>query len=239
MATGMLHADRSMYIIKHTIFSFFILLFSCNIRAQSFYKIIYVSDLTTACTLDTFKSCLLVRENPNDRWQIFEDSITGFTHKKGTQYCLLVKVVDDKTKNKQRYVLEEIKSTSLTDTLAEIQKPQVTNSIFSGKKWMLYKLKTKNELKIFTIAKAILSFDLSSTHLKLTLDCAQYAGEFLSQNESLDFKNLNAITSTCKKRSVEDDLLKMLSLTNRYKIRKKELLLFKDDILLSVWLLKK
>lgn len=239
MATGMLHADRSMYIIKHTIFSFFILLFSCNIRAQSFYKIIYVSDLTTACTLDTSKSCLLVRENPNDRWQIFEDSITGFTHKKGTQYCLLVKVVDDKTKNKQRYVLEEIKSTSLTDTLAEIQKPQVTNSIFCGKKWMLYKLKTKNELKIFTIAKAILSFDLSSTHLKLTLDCAQYAGEFLSQNESLDFKNLNAITSTCKKRSVEDDLLKMLSLTNRYKIRKKELLLFKDDILLSVWLLKK
>ncbi|HNF49217.1 MAG TPA: DUF4377 domain-containing protein [Chitinophagales bacterium] len=195
--------------------------------------------MTTACTLDTSKSCLLVRENPNDRWQIFEDSITGFTHKKGTQYCLLVKVVDDKTKNKQRYVLEEIKSTSLTDTLAEIQKPQVTNSIFCGKKWMLYKLKTKNELKIFTIAKAILSFDLSSTHLKLTLDCAQYAGEFLSQNESLDFKNLNAITSTCKKRSVEDDLLKMLSLTNRYKIRKKELLLFKDDILLSVWLLKK
>ncbi len=239
MATGMLRADRSMYIIKHTIFSFFILLFSCNIRAQSFYKIIYVSDLTTACTLDTSKSCLLVRDNPNENWQIFEDSITGFTHKKGTQYCLLVKVVDDKTINKQHYVLEEIKSASVSDSLSKIQKSERINSILSRKKWMLYKLKTKDELKIFTIAKAILSFDSSSTHLKLTLDCAQYAGEFLSQNESLDFKNLNTVTSTCKKRSVEDDLLKMLSLTNRYKIRKKELLLFKDDILLSVWLLKK
>jgi len=195
--------------------------------------------LTTACTLDTSKSCLLVRENPNDRWQIFEDSITGFTHKNGTQYCLLVKVVDDKTINKQHYVLEEIKSASLADSLSKVQKSERINSILSGKKWMLYKLKTKDELKIFTIAKAILSFDSGSTHLKLTLDCAQYAGEFLSQNESLDFKNLNTVTSTCKKRSVEDDLLKMLSLTNRYKIRKKELLLFKDDILLSVWLLKK
>ncbi|HEX2092165.1 MAG TPA: DUF4377 domain-containing protein [Longimicrobiaceae bacterium] len=51
---------------------------------------LYVAPYRRECVTIVVHQCLLVREEPDEPWQLFYDGIEGFTHQPGFAYKLLV-----------------------------------------------------------------------------------------------------------------------------------------------------
>jgi heat shock protein HslJ len=202
--------------------------------AAEYLKVIYIADYRTDC--DTGK-CLLSRSSPEDEWQSLNYSIKGFDFKEGIEYCLLVNVQTNDSTGVTGYELSEIKSKrykAVQDTNAD-----KLNAIPDSSKWWLYKLKTKDGIKTFTLQKTQLQFDVKQNTVSGNTDCNTFTCGYQAFDNQLSFDNITTSKITCRKNSIEPEFLKALQSATHYKISSKMLYLYKGKSLLALFTAKK
>lgn len=208
--------------------------FTTVLTASNYFKVIYIAAETVKC--DT-SSCLLSRTSPDENWEKFNHSIKGFNYKEGFEYCLLIEVLVNDTTKQSTYILSEIKSKQ--NKHPEILSEANFSLIADSSKWLLYKLKTKDGIKTFSLQKVVLQFDYQNNTISGSTDCNSYKGEFLISENRLSFDNITTTKINCKKTSVEPDYLKAISSVTHYKMTSKLLYLYKEKTLVALFTLKK
>ena len=68
----------------------FLLFSSCNLDEENIEKTIIVASAKADCVGAFPQECLLVKENEQQNWEYFYDSILGFTYEEGFEYVLIV-----------------------------------------------------------------------------------------------------------------------------------------------------
>lgn len=139
---------------------------SLNTFSAVYLKVMYIADYRVNCSNDTTKKCFVVRDNPTDEWSVLNYPIENFVYEDGTEYCVLVQIQTPGVSqppipfdsSQIKYVLSEIKSKTVNQ---QVIKEQTVNSIADHSRWILYKLKTKDEIKTFSVAKENMEFNLA------------------------------------------------------------------------------
>lgn len=223
----------------------FLLIF-CSFKTFSavYLKVLYIAANRVNCVNDSTKKCYLVRDNPTDKWEIFNHTIEGFVYEEGTEYCILLEIQTpgvsepaipfDSTKIK--YVLSEIKLKTVNQLVI---KEKSNNLIPDNSRWILYKLKTKNEIKTFSIAKENLEFISTENKISGSTSCNTFSGTFSKDEKSIAFSNIEVTKNACRKHSNEPEFLFMLQNVNNYKVKKNVLYLFKGKTMLGMFTMKK
>ncbi len=218
----------------------------CSIDTFSavYLKVLYIAANRVNCMDDTTKKCFLVRDNPTDQWTIFEHKIEGFVYEEGTEYCILLEIQTqgvsepaipfDSTQIK--YVLNEIKSKTVNQSVI---KEQSNSSIQDNSRWILYKLKTKNEIKTFSLAKENLEFNTAANKISGSTSCNTFSATYTKDEKNIAFSNIEVTKNTCRKHSNEPEFLYMLQNINTYKVKKNVLYLFKGKTMLGMFTKKK
>jgi heat shock protein HslJ len=219
----------------------FFLLFYFNSYAGKYLKVMYIADHQIPC--GSSKLCLLSRSSSEDEWKPFEATIEKFTYESGYEYCLLVEV-QSYTSNppipfdtiRLKYVLSEIKykikTKGANDTLP-------VSYIPDSSRWMLYKLKTKDGTKTFSISKAWLQFGLPNEIMSGNTGCNTFDAVFTIDTTRLEFLNIKLTKLSCGKHSIEPDFINALNQADHYKITPNLLYLFREKFLLALFTKKK
>lgn len=78
--------------LKQIIFSFFlVVLFSCeNNNSILSEKTLIIASKKSDCVGLLAQKCLLIKENDQQNWEYFYDSIIGFTYEEGFEYKVLI-----------------------------------------------------------------------------------------------------------------------------------------------------
>ncbi len=220
---------------------FFVFFSFIEAYAAVYLKVIYIADHTENCN---GQKCLLVRDSPTDIFQVFDKKIEGFNYQEGFEYCLLIEVQTQgvsepaiPTDSSQiKYVLSEIKSKIKINS--SVTTTKIATSISDSSKWILYKLKTKDGTKTFSVSKAYLQFDVKNNIAIGNTDCNDFTASF-SLDTSLIFENIVTTKMNCKKYSSETAFLNALNSTNKFKVRSNLLYLYNDKKLVAIFTRKK
>ncbi|MFN8297195.1 MAG: META domain-containing protein [Chitinophagales bacterium] len=213
-----------------------------NTFASVYLKVVYVADHAIGCGAN---KCLLVRDSPADSFSVFKNEIQGFTYEEGFEYCILMEIQTPgisepaitSDSSQIKYVLSEIKSKTKTKIVVDTKKG--TFNIPDSSKWMLYKLRMKEETKTFSIQKAYLQFDLKNNTVTGNTECNSLKAGFTADEAQLKFDNIITTKIACNKRSIEPTFLNMLSTSTNYKIVKNLLYIYKGKYLMALFTKKK
>ena len=220
-------------------FLFFIIFISAMPSFSAVYlKVVYIADSTVNCGIN---KCLLTRDSPTENYKVFDKTIEGFSYQEGFEYCLLIEIQTPgitetsvpSDSSQIKYVLKEIKSKIKTKGVLTKSAINIPDS----SKWILYKLKMKEEMRTFSITKAFIQFNTNNNTLSGSTDCNGFFGNY-SNDSVFKFLNINSTLLACK-RSVETEFLSALNKTNRIKITSKLLYLYCDKKLLALFTRKK
>ena len=64
---------------------------ACSMTDEA-VRVLYVAAETVECVGVAPQTCLLVRQQPDDPWELFYDEIEGFNYELGTEYVLEIEV---------------------------------------------------------------------------------------------------------------------------------------------------
>jgi len=219
------------------------LLFFISLRSFSavYLKVLYIADHTVDCA---DKKCLLTRDAPTDAYQIFDKKIEGFTYEAGYEYCILLEIQTPGISvpavpfdsSQIKYVLSEIKSKTKTDTTKTVVNTRL--SIPDTSKWTLYKLRTKDGTRTFSVTKAFMQFDMKNNTVSGNTDCNSFTAS-LSIDSSFKFENIITTKMACLKLSIEPEFLVAIKSVNKYKATAKLLYLYDDKKLVALFTRKK
>jgi len=204
-----------------------------------YLKVLYIAD---SSVIYNSKKCLLTRDSPTDIYQVFDKTIEGFTYEEGFEYCILMEIQTPGISeppipfdsSQIKYVLSEIKSKKKTSVHTTIKSITIPDS----SRWILYKLKTKDGTKTFSISKAYLQFDVKNNIVTGNTDCNDFTASF-STDTTIKFENIITTKMSCKKFSNETAFLNMLNTATKLKVTQKLLYLFDDKKLLALFTRKK
>lgn len=214
-----------------------LLLIPVQLFSENYYKVIYIADHKADC--GNGKKCLLTRDSPSEVWEIFENNIEGFNYEEGYEYCVLAEIqypfsggVSDSVHPK--YILNDIKSKIKTGKIS-----QGIKNIPDSSKWILYKLKTRDGNRTFSMPKAYLQFYIKSNTISGNTECNDLSATFTIDSFQIKFENITTTKIACKKRSIEPDFLKMMKEASHYKIASNVLYIYKGKYLLAMFTRKK
>ncbi|MDB5228138.1 MAG: hypothetical protein JWN78_2331 [Bacteroidota bacterium] len=217
---------------------FLFLLISIPVFAENYFKVIYVADHKVDC--GNSKKCFLTRDSPTEQWETFESSIEGFNFVEGYEYCILVEIQSPLLSNSiadsihPKYILNDIKSKIKTGNTSRIIK-----NIPDSSKWILYKLKTKDGTKTFSIPKAYLQFHTKNNTINGNTECNDLNATFKLDSSQLKFEDISTTKMACKKHSIEPAFLKMMNEATNYKVASNLLYIYKSKYLLAMFTRKK
>lgn len=219
---------------------------SVNTFSAVYLKVLYIADHQVICTNDTTQKCFLVRDNPTDAWTIFNHKIDGFVYEDGTEYCILLEVQTlgvseppvpfDSTQI--RYVLSEIKSKK-SNQIKNQETGKSPNAIPDNSRWILYKLKTKSEIKTFSVAKENMEFISTENKVSGSTSCNSFTATCTKDEKNISFTSIITTKMACRKHSNEPEFLQMLQNVDNYKVKKNVLYLFKGKTMLGMFTKKK
>ncbi len=211
-----------------------LLILFCSLAtfSQEYLKVIYISSEKSPC--DDTINCLKYRENTEDNWKILPYLITGFNAEPGYEYCLLMEVSKERkdTITFEKYRLIEIRSKAKKERTSNISNK---NSIPTDVKWFLYKLRTKDGTRTFSISKAYLIFQ-SNNQITGNTDCNNLFSSYSADSTALSFGTIGTTKMYCKKNTIENDFLFALSQTTQYKINSRLLYMYKGKSLFAVFI---
>ena len=211
--------------------------------AAVYLKVVYIADHSVDCGSD---KCLLLRDSPADTFSVFKNKIQGFTYEEGFEYCILMEIQSPGVSNPSlpfdssqiKYVLSEIKSKIKTTTNL-IDSKKIICIIPDSSKWMLYKLRMKEETKTFSIQKAYLQFDTKNNTVTGNTECNSLNASFSADLSQLKFSNITTTKIACNKRSIEPTFINMMNTATSYKVTSKLLYIYNGKYLVALFTKKK
>jgi heat shock protein HslJ len=209
-----------------------------------YLKVVYIADHSVDCGT---QKCLLSRDAPTDTYHIFDKTIEGFSYEDGYEYCILMEIRTPSAStplapfdsSQIKYVLSEIKSKTKTKTEGTVTVKQTSIAIPDSSKWLLYKLRLKDETKTFSIQKAYLQFDIKNNTVSGSSDCNSLNANFTADSTAFKFENIVTTKMACGKRSIETVFLNALNSTTKIKFTSKLLYLFKGKTMVALFTRKK
>ena len=191
-------------------------------------KIIYIADSMVACEGVTEQKCLQIKENKEDDWTLFYDTIEGFDYKEG--FTHKIEVTISKVKNppadgsKLKYKLNNI-------IYQEPSPVKLAQNLLSAKKW---KVKSIVGLDSLVVSPTII-FNEETNTISGNAGCNNYGSSFTKKDDLLSFGLVNATKMMCTNMNIEKAFMQCLQNTHHYKIENDILILYseKNEILMS------
>lgn len=185
-------------------------------------KIIYVADNMVACDGAAEQKCLQIKENKDDDWTLFYDTIEGFEFKEG--FLQKIEVTISKIKNppsdgsKLKYKLNNI----------IYQEPISTKSVqnlLAVKKW---KAKSIVGLDSLAVSPTII-FDEAANTISGNAGCNNYSTTFTKQDNLLSFGLVISTKMFCTNMNIEKEFMNCLQDTHHFKIENDVLILYSEN----------
>ena len=184
-------------------------------------KTIYIADTYVNCKGVSKQKCLQTKENKEDDWSPFYDTIEGFDYKEGFTHKIEVKVT--KLKN------PPADASNLHYKLIKVIYQEKSKSIktmqsFDGK-WKVSKLQ---DIESLTISPT-LEINLETKNIYGLAGCNKYSAPFTSDSNVLSFDIPTATKMYCNHMNIEDAFFDCLKKTASYKVENNLLKLFTKE----------
>ena len=182
-------------------------------------KIIYVADSMVACEGAAEQKCLQIKENKEDDWTLFYDTIEGFEYKEG--YLHKIEVTISKIKNplsdgsKLKYKLNNI-------IYQEPISKKSAQNLLSVKKW---KAKSIVGLDSLVVSPTII-FDEAANTISGNAGCNNYGTTFIKKDDLLSFGLVISTKMMCTNMNIEKAFFNCLAQCETYKITDDKLVLY-------------
>lgn len=151
--------------------------------------------------------CLMVKFNPNDKWEYFYDHIKGLEYEEGYTYKIIVNrtKLENPPQDASVYRYDLVKVVSKSASKSKISLP--TAAVFLSKfKWKLISLNGKEVSKYH----AFLLFDAENGRISGNSSCNNFFGPFLISSNKISFPNLGTTMRACMGENIEADLYQVL-----------------------------
>jgi len=199
-----------------SLFILTLLLNSCSTT-----KTLYVADATVDCEGVTSQKCLKIKENKEDDWSLFYDSIEGFDFKEGYTYKIEVKITKIKNPPTDGSNLKYKLVNLIYQEKTESNKEQLS---FKGK-W-----KIANLIGMDSLAKSpTLHIDLNTKKINGNAGCNSYGTDFTIEGDQIKFGIPIATKMMCTNMKIEKIFFDCLQNTSHYKIVDGALKLYSKD----------
>jgi heat shock protein HslJ len=182
-------------------------------------KIIYVADNMVACEGVSEQKCLQIKENKEDEWTLFYDTIEGFEYKEG--FLHKIEVTISKIKNppsdgsKLKYKLNNI-------IYQEPSPVKSAQNLLSVKKW---KAKSIVGLDSLVISPTII-FDEAANTISGNAGCNNYGTTYIKKDNLLSFGLVISTKMMCTNMNIEKAFMNCLAQCKSYKITDDKLVLY-------------
>jgi heat shock protein HslJ len=174
-------------------------------------KIIYIADNMVHCEGTSEQKCLQIKENKEDKWTLFHDTIEGFDYKEG--YLHKIEVNIRKIKNppsdgsKLKYKLINI----IYQEPIAIKSEQ---NLVSGKKWKAISIVGLDSL----VVSPTIIFEEATNTISGNAGCNNYGATFTEKDDLLSFGLVTSTKMMCTNMNIEKAFFNCLAQCETYKI---------------------
>ena len=189
------------------------------------YKALYVASYKKDCEGVAKQSCYLVKDNPEDEWELFYSEIEGFEYQAGKDYTLTIEVIPVENPPADGSMFEY--------KLVSIDKTEVPDYIASGLYdiWGLIRLNGKDVNVSEQIDTPMIELNTLEKTLSGSNGCNKINSSFEYNTEAKSFKVNFPIAMTkrgCPENTIEPEFLKTLELVDGYSKKGVTLFLLAD-----------
>jgi hypothetical protein len=192
--------------------------------------IMEVNSLKVPCEDIALRSCLQVRYNSEQDWQLFYSEINGFDYEEGNLYTLKI------TKRERDKENRPMDVSAYTYHLKSVMKKTKDNSILLNDIWGLKSIwNGEEELEINnkSLNKGNPMLEINTRTMKFSGHdgCNTFSGTIDKVNQS-ELVFGNAITSlmNCENMEIPDQVLKNLNRVRSYKLEELQLVLYENEL---------
>jgi len=182
-------------------------------------KIIYVADSMVECEGTAEQKCLQIKENKEDEWTLFYDTIEGFEYKEGFLHKIEVSI--SKIKNPPadgstlKYKLNNI-------IYQEAISTKSAQNLALANQW---KVKSIVGLDSLVINPTII-FDEAANTISGNAGCNNYNTTFIKKDDLLSFGMVISTKMMCTNMNIEKAFVNCLAQCKSYKIIDNQLVFF-------------
>ena len=182
-------------------------------------KTVYVGSYTVECEGEGSQMCLLVKENPTDKYTFFYDQIEGFDYEEGYDYVLTVKEepVDNPPAGGSsiKWVLVEV--------VSKTQAPQARSAAgFEGIPWRLIAYRSEQGEIVNVLPGSEITAGYLAGQVTGYAGCNNYFGSYQVEGDQLRFSEIGSTEMLCSEpegvMQRERDYLGALELAESYQI---------------------
>ncbi len=183
-------------------------------------KIIYVAPALQNCETDNQKKCLLIKENKEDDWQLFEGDIEGFDYKEGFLYKIEMKVskVKGSANQKDQFRYELIKV-----IYQESSKQAILPIPTLEGQWVVQRLSGLDSLQKQP------TIQIKGGQISGNAGCNNYSASYEIEGNSIAFGLAMATKMYCTNMKVEKAFFDCLKRAKSFKKEGQQLLIYSDD----------
>lgn len=172
-------------------------------------KIIYVADAIVDCEGVTTQKCFNIKENKEDDWTLFYDSIEGFDYEEGFIYKIEMEITKIKNPPSDG---SNLKYKLIRIIYQEKSKKSQEKLTFDGK-W-----EVSNLIGINSLSKSpTLLIDLETKKISGNAGCNSYGSDFSIEGNQLKFTTPVATKMYCSNMKIEKTFFNCLRTTSNYK----------------------
>jgi len=172
-------------------------------------KIIYVADALANGQGVSPKKCLQIKENLEDEWTLFYDSIEGFDYQEGNSYTIEVNINKIKDQPKD--------SSSLKYKLVKIIK-QEKRKVSQEEKTLQGEWQVTQVIGIDSLNMSpTLIIDINDNKISGNAGCNRYSAFFKTEGKQITIAKSLATKRYCQNMNIEDAFFECLKNTSYYK----------------------
>lgn len=174
-------------------------------------KTLYIGAETAECVGVGPQTCLLVKENVDDEYTFFYDTIAGFEYEEGFEYELLVSVSERQDvpmdASTLQYTLVEVVSKTAVDGVDGSEDSGLVGTVWQ---WVRFEDTAGiNDIEVDNPASFTIEFMADGTYA-MQVDCNRGGGAYSAENQSLTINPGFTTEAFCGEESLDTDFLNLL-----------------------------
>ena len=202
-----------------TRFTTFVLL-ALIVSSCSENKIIYVAPALQNCETQGDKKCLMIKENKEDDWQLFDGEIEGFDYKEGFLYKIEVKISKAKGATNEK---DQLKYELLKVIYQESSKQAILPSRTLEGQWVVQRISGLDSIQKQPTIR------IKDGQISGNAGCNNYSASCELDGNSIVIGLTMATKMYCTNMKVEKAFFDGLKKADNFKLGDEQLLVFDQD----------
>ena len=183
-------------------------------------KIIYVAPALQNCETQGDKKCLMIKENKEDDWQLFDGEIEGFDYKEGSMYKIEVKISKAKGATNEK---DQLKYELLKVIYQESSKQVLLPSPTLEGQWVVQRISGLDSLQKQPTIR------IKDGQISGNAGCNNYSASCEIDGNSIVIGLTMATKMYCTNMKVEKAFFDGLKKADNFKLEDEQLLVFDQD----------